>query len=137
MNNQNVAYVRYLENDDINYLSRISNTSKRDLLDHLVEQKELFSKDQFYIACNGENNPVGAAVFKNIDYKNKHLILVCSPVERGLIIKFSKYAFNQFDINKVIVFADQSLDGMPKAGTLRMGKKEVTVYEIRRENLND
>ncbi|MEK7375608.1 MAG: hypothetical protein AABZ57_00370 [Candidatus Margulisiibacteriota bacterium] len=123
--------IRHIENGDIDYCSSLFKIKREQLFDRLLHPKGRFNDTLYYVAydeATGKNE--GAFVFYNIDYKNRHLGIIARPRNKEILDIAVRYAFFQFDLNKVYFFSTIRLDAFVEEGVLREKDADTRVYSI-------
>ena len=129
--------IRHIENGDIDFCASLFRIKREALHDRLLHSKGRFNDTLYYIAydeATGINE--GAFAFHNIDYKNRHLAILAAPKTKELLDLAAKYAFAQFDFDKVYFFSREAVKGYSDEGTVRDEKGAVTVCSLTRTPQN-
>ena len=125
--------VRYIENNDIDYCSSLFKIKRDALYGRLLHSKGRFNDTLYYVAYDERTgNNLGAFLFHNIDYKNRHLVILASPQTKEILSFAARYAFSQFDLNKVYFFSNSVHPGFIDEGILRGQAEDIRVYSIKK-----
>lgn len=123
--------IRHLETQDIDYCAETLGCPRDSLFEGLAHPQPIFDRPLFYIAYDPlTENKLGAFAFCNIDYKNRHLILLAEPKTNELMNCAVDYAFKQFSLRKLYLFSREIVVGYFEEGRFRDKNKDVIIYTV-------